>query len=260
MGKIIEVKLADLKDSFYVRVRLDDDRLQLLWSLRDAGVELPPILITKDYRIVRGRHRVYVERELMKKETIKAIVTEETDFIKLVAMAVEENSGGSLPLTKEDLFHTMVPLVQKGISLKKVVSAFPFLPHQLIRTCYRHAEWRENNKKYQQARSLVIYDNLTVNKAAEVVGIDQQKLQKFLDKKADNNGGGRLVASKKELGQRFSHFNRCNGQKVRDLFKLYDDGEIGKRDADSIFNYLGNLIINQNRMYADWQKRWEYKK
>jgi hypothetical protein len=258
MKKIVQVKLSDLKDSFYIRTKLNDDRLQYLWSLREGGVKLPPILITKDNKIVWGRHRVYVEKELMNNDTIEAEITEEEDFLTLVKMSYEENSEGPLPPTKDDLFHTMTPLVQKGIPLKKVANAFSFLPYGMVKMAYHHAQWREENKKLLKAQQLVIEQNFTVKKAAEILGVKEEKLKEFMNRKKPN--GASVTACKKEIGQRFNHFNRVNGQKIGDLFKWWDDGIMIREDANSVFRYLGKLIINQNKMYADWQKRWDSKK
>ena len=68
MSKIVTVKLSELKRRLFVsksldegRVvgkSLDEDRLEYLQQLSDAGEKFPPIKITKDYVLVDGWLRV----------------------------------------------------------------------------------------------------------------------------------------------------------------------------------------------------------
>lgn len=55
---IAQVPLKDLKETFFVRVALDEKHVIYLAQIIESGVELPPIVAVKGTNeIVFGRHR-----------------------------------------------------------------------------------------------------------------------------------------------------------------------------------------------------------
>jgi hypothetical protein len=258
MHKIIEVEITKLKDSFDIRNTLNQDHVLFLWSLIDAGTELPPIKITKDFSIIDGRHR-RIAYEHAGIPMIKAEVVDTDSTIEIVKQAIEANMGGALPPTKTDLYRTMMILINRKYSKERITDEFKsILPMGLIRISYHQARWQINNKKVNEAIDLIKTSNLTVKKAAEIVGISENSIKEKLDrKKIDGNGNPHLKGT---LSKMFTHFNKSLGKIVSKTFQDCEDGELTKLETEAILKFLAKLIVNQNRMYADWQKRWDYKK
>lgn len=258
MHKVIEVEIRKLKDSFDIRSTLNQDHILFLWSLIDAGQELPPIKITKDYSIIDGRHR-RVAYEHAGIPIIKAEVIDSDSTIEIIKQCLEANMGGALPPTKTDLYRTMMILINRKYSKERIINEFKsILPMGLIRVAHHQAQWQINNQKVNEAIDLIRTSDLTIKKAAEIIGISESSIKEKLDrKKVDGNGNPHLKGT---LSKMFTHFNKSLGKIVSKTFQDYEDAELTKLDTEAILKYLAKLIVNQNRMYGDWQKRWEYKK
>ncbi len=258
MGIIIEVEISKLKDSFDIRSLLNQEHILFLWGLIDAGVELPPIKITKDFSIIDGRHRrdAYEHANI---PIIKAEIVDTDSTIEIVKQALEANWGGALPLTKNDLYRTMTILINRKYSKDRIFNEFKsILPMALIRSSHHNAVWQINNKKVNEAIDLIRTSNLTVKKAAEIIGISEKSVKDKLDRrKIGDNGNPHLKGT---LSKMFTHFDKSLGKVVSKIFQDFEDSEQTKLETETILKFLAKLIINQNRMYADWQKRWDYKK
>ena len=255
MGKIIEVEITKLKDAYDIRSTMNEDHVIFLWTLIDAGVSLPPIKITEDYSIVDGRHRraAYQNADFT---TIKAEIIKTDGAIDIVREALGANMGGALPPTKLDIYRTMTILVNRGYSKERIIKELkPILPLGLIRSAHHNAIWQINNKKVNETIDLMTTSSLTLEKAAKITGADMKAVKDKLErkKKINPNIEGNLT-------QMFSHFNMCLGKIVSKLFQDYEDGEETKLKMKGVFERLSKLISNQNRMYFDWNKRWNYKK
>jgi hypothetical protein len=258
MGKIIDVEIRKLVDQVDIRSLLDQDHLIYLWGLVEGGLELPPIKITKDFVIIDGRHRVEVYRRYAQIPFIKAEIIDKSGTIEIVKEALTSNMGGALPPNKNDLYRTMLILINKGYSRQRITSEFKeILPPRLLRSCYQHATWKINNKKVNEAIDLVTRSGLTVSKAASLVGISEDSINKKINGKKDHHDNG---IAKRELMTMFTHFNKGLGKKFSEILQKYEDGEATKSETEDIVNSLSKLITNQNRMYSEWNKRWNYKK
>lgn len=256
--KIIDIEISKLKDALDIRSTLNQEHVLYLWGLIDAGTELPPIKITKDNVIIDGRHRreAYIDAGI---QIIKAEIIETDGTLSIVKRALQENIGGPLPPTKLDLYRSMLILVEKKYSKQRIVDEFSLiLPVRLVRSCYEHALWKSKNRKVNEALDLIRKSNLTPEKAAQLLDIPLQSIKdKLADRKTNMAGDANMRGT---LQTMFSHFNKTLSRKISEIFQRYDDGELTKLDSEGTLKFLAKLIANQNRMYADWNKRWNYKK
>lgn len=255
--KTIDVEISKLKDEFDIRCILNDDHIIYLAELIKAGQSLPPIKITKDFKIVDGRHRkrAYELAEIL---VVKAVVSDSNGTIDIVKEALSSNMGGALPPLKQDLLRTMTILINKGYSRQRIFKEFEsILPLSLLRSSHHHASWAINRQKVNNAIDL-IRNGLTIAKACELTGASLQAVKDKLDRRiSDGNGHTHIKGT---LSKMFTHFDKSLGKVVSNIFQNYEDGEQTKLDTEITLKFLAKLITNQNRMYADWQKRWNYKK
>jgi len=229
-----------------------------LMGLIDGGVDVGPITITPDFRIIDGRHRAEAYKHL-DLTTIKARTEEDGNFLTLTGKALNANIGGSLPPTRRDLEHTMIYLIKNGAGRDKIIDEFSkYLPKSLLRVSYQRGIHAVNKQKINRAISLLTDSpTLTIKKVAELVGIDPKHIQNRIDEMNKKSANGKWLASTKtSLSRRFSHFNKSNGQLVRKIFEDFDDGEISEKELSASLEYLSQLISNQNRVWQDWDKRW----
>jgi hypothetical protein len=256
MGKIIiQVKISELKDRFGIRSIINHEHELYLWSLIEGGVPLPPIKITKDYYIIDGRHRIEAYKDA-NIEIIEAEVINEDSTIEIVKLALSSNIGGPLPPTKNDICRTMILLVEKKYSRKRIFDEFSkILPKSLIRTSYHSAVWKINNNKKNDVFDLLAKGS-TLPVISKALDIPKEKIHEWIkNRKVSTNGTGRM-----EIRQMFTHFNKKLGKVFSNILQACEDGEKTKMETESIIQFLSKLISNQNRMYSDWNKRWNYKK
>lgn len=263
-AKTVDVRLEDIKDGFYVRQGLDEERIILFMDLMDSGKELPPICLNRKFEIVDGRNRVHAAREL-RRETIKAIFTEESDELILIKMALKFNAGGALPNTKEDLRHTMSHLIEKGFSYKQIVHGMAeIFPMRMVRSIYSELISFSNRKKAQKALSIIREGNATLAEAAKAVGLPEKSLQEELDKlkekKKDKELGQIISNDKIQIKKRTSFHNRSTGQAIKRLMSSYDAGDIGVSEVDSFMAFLQEQYAIHHNLMNDWQKRWMMKR
>jgi len=259
MAKAIEVPISELKNSFYVRCILNQDHVLYLMGLIDGGVDVGPIKITKDLRVIDGRHRIEAYKHL-DIPMVSAIVEEDGDILTFVGKALGANIGGALPPTRRDIEHTVSDLLKSGISRDRIVNQLSqYLPRSFLRVAYQQAIAAINRQKVNKAISLLTETpTLTVKKVSELVEIDPRYVQDALDKMNKKSLNGKwLSTTKLTLRSRFTHFNKSNGKLVQGIFKDFDDAEITEKELTEALNYLGQLIANENRIWQDWDRRFK---
>jgi hypothetical protein len=259
MEKIIQIKLSEIKDEFYLRFRLNEDHVSYLSSLMDGGTDLGPIRLTEDYIIIDGRHRVEAAK-FLDRETIGAIIEKDGNFLNLVQRGLALNIGGALPPSPKDLEYLISGLIDKGFTHAKITEALGnILPNSMLRKIIHHVKWRTNQKRLVQGVSLIIDSRMTLERAAKSVGISPEALKRFLDGKRNKINGEEFTLTKMGLTKRYTKFNKSNGKVITSIFDGFDKGEITRGEMDSLFKHLAKLVTNQNRMYMDWDRRWRAK-
>lgn len=259
MNKIIDVEISKLKDTFDIRGNvLNQDHVLYLWLLIDAGKELPPIKITKDFSIIEGRHRVAAYKDAGK-AIIRAELIDTDSTIEIIKLALSSNVGGPLPPSPTDITRTIALLIKKKYSKERIINELKTIfPVSIIRSAHNKAMWQINRLKTNETIDLITMSNLTIQKACEITGANEPRVKIALGKRKEIPNG--KPQTKGTITKIFTHFNKSLGKIISKVFQDLEDGELTKLEAEAIFKFLGNRIINQSRMYADWQNRWQYKK
>ena len=261
--QIIDVPLSSIKESFYVRGTLDQDRVLFFWILIDSGKEVPPIILTKHFTVIDGRHRIAAHHNA-NLSTIKAIIREEKSPLEIISESIKANMGGPLPNTPHEIKRAIGHLILGNFPKEDILRAFNFLPKGFIEGSYHRALANINSRKVLRAVDLINNEEKTVPIAAQIVGIPAKMIQAYLDKITKKDGKipvAKIVTdSKSEFSRRYARFNTSNGHIVTAVFKAFDNGEIREGDADRFFKHVGALVLSQNRMITNWEKRWRTRK
>jgi len=248
--KTIRVALKDLKMNLFVRQVLNQDHALSLGELIEAGVKLPPIVITQQNEVVDGRHRVEAH-ELNGIGEIDATVINVDSQADMIAKAYQANVGGSLPPTKEDLEHTVKILLELGESKKSIAERLN-LPMSLSRKYVNSVQSRMTHARVMDAISAVLHGGMTVAAASEKYGADPVKVKEGL-------GNHHTPIGIREMHRAITKTQKSLGSKntalLRDLLEGFEDGEVKAKQVLEIIEHLEDLQRGQARNLADWKKR-----
>ncbi len=252
--KTIVVPLAELKEDFYVRQLLNENHAIMLGCLLEDGVELPPILITPDYQVIDGRHRI-VAHDMIGRTEIKAKIIDDKDKVSLIAMAYNANTGGALPPTKEDTEHTIRLMLEQGVGEKKIKKMLN-VPTSLGRKWIDNVKSKLNRQKMMAALDAISEGGLTAKQATDKYNVPLDKLKEALSGRRKKKGKEDGVSNlKKELTQRFRSISQQNAATLRKLLQKVEDADISPKQADEIIAHLEKLQIKSARNVDDWKKR-----
>jgi ParB-like chromosome segregation protein Spo0J len=139
-SKQVTLDLSEIKETFVIRLGLNQAHLDHLRTLVESGVKLPPLLISENKELVDGRHRLAVYRSLGH-TTVKCVVEKFTSASDKITRALECNVGGSLPPTEADITHTMQVLLATSATRRQIIdliSSRVGFPRTLVKDCFRY--------------------------------------------------------------------------------------------------------------------------
>ncbi|MBD3359624.1 MAG: hypothetical protein GF365_02875 [Candidatus Buchananbacteria bacterium] len=252
--KTVVVPLADLQEDFYVRQLLNENHAIMLGCLLEDGVELPPILITPDYQVIDGRHRISAH-DMIGRTEIRAQIIDDTNKVNLIAMAYNANTGGALLPTKEDTEHTIRLLLSQNVSEKKIKEILE-IPSSLGRKWVDNVKSKLNRQKMMAALEAISENGLTVKQATDKYGVSLDKLKEALSgqrKKKEKEDA--VSAMKNEISKSFSSFNQKNAHMLGKLLKMVEDGDVTPQQANEIIAELEKKQANSARNVDKWKKR-----
>lgn len=251
--RIVSVPLADLKTDLFVRASLNEDRVIYLIDLIQAGVELDPITITEDFRIIDGRHR-YEAYQLLDKTEIPCVVdetiTSETD---LLAAAYKANAGGALPPSRGDTEHTIGLLLDRGTAQRSIAEMLN-LPPSLARRYINQVKSRKNRQKMRGAIAAVTDEGLTVAAAADRFGVDPEELKTSLSGHR-RKGRKDLADMQKALTSAFKSVSQKNAAFFRQTIDRYQDGDLSKPQVEELFRHVKAAQRRSARAVDGWESR-----
>lgn len=259
------INIADIVLDFYVRVKFNEDRVLEMALAMEAGKQFPAIKVAPipeqpgKYALIGGQHRIEAHKALGR-ETIEAEVITGKTRAELILFALADNDlEGPLPPTTADIVHTITLLIGEGMNRKAIVDRFEGLgmPPSVTRRHFDDARSNINKRTLQKAASLVLESGHTIPKAAEVTGIEEADLRKFMGGKTKrqvlkglDNYKGALTNRHKGLSHRDSHL-------LRKLLTAYEDRETSERVVQGVLAHLLSLNANHRRMVEQYATRAE---
>jgi len=252
-AKTEKVALKDLQTNLFVRKALNQDHALYLAELIENGVKLPPIKITRERVVIDGRHRVEAY-DLNKIEEIECEIVDIHDETELIAEAYKANVGGPLPPTPQDTEHTVMMLLERGES-KKRIGELLGLPAGMARRYITDVQSRMTRAKMQRAGAAVTEGGLTVSKAAEQYDVDVEKLKEFLSGHRRKSKG--IVEIQRGLTKTHKSLSQKNAALIRSLLDKFEDGDVTEKQVRDIFAHIEHLQKRSARGVADWKKRFD---
>jgi ParB-like chromosome segregation protein Spo0J len=256
MAKLVTLKLDELKETFFVRKSLDDDRVLYLAEQYENGVALPPIEVTEEtHEIIDGRHRRAALSLLGRTETVCQVVSQ-ASRAQLIVTAFIRNSGGSLPPTREDTEHTIELLLDQGVSGKQIAEALP-LPPSLAKKYLTNVRSMVLARNKRRAVLAVTDGGLTIAEAADKFHVDAEVLREEIRGKRKESKLINMAALKGGIQSRFKGASLRNMNIVRQMLDRYEDGVATEEQVLDILNTIDHSIQRMRRSHMDWFKRFE---
>lgn len=248
------VALADLKSNLFVREALNQDHALFLAELVEHGVQLPPIKITSEGAVIDGRHRIEAY-ELNNRTKIECEVVKVATETELIAMAYKANIGGSLPPTAQDTEHTIMLLLDRGETMKRIGELLG-LPAGMARKYINSVRSKISRQKLMKAASAITNGGLTVAQAAEQYGVEPEKLKEILlgHKRKHQHGVSEI---QRDITKTHKSLSQRNAALIRGLLDKYEDGDVTERQVREIFAHIEQLQKRANRSVRDWKKRFD---
>jgi ParB-like chromosome segregation protein Spo0J len=234
MAKNVTKQIKDLKQDIYVRQTLNQERVVQLAELIESGVELNPIQIAPDGRVIDGRHRIEAH-ELVGRTEISCEIVEVADDLQLISMAYKANAGGALPPTRSDTEHVVMLLLSRRATHKSIGEALGLTP-SLARKYIASVKARMERAKLRSAAAAVAEGNLTVAQAAAQFDVDLQALKLHI---GGNKKRKKTVANfLAELTQLHRSAGSKLGKTMKRVLEMYEDGELTAKQAIEVIEKL----------------------
>ena len=248
--------IKDLQQDFYVRKELNTDWAIQLAEFVESGVEMEPNFITRDGKVIDGRHRMEAH-ELAKKQEIKCKIVEADSDVELVVFALKCNLGGSLPPSKGDIEHTIQELLNRGVPKKQLAETLSMLPGRLVRKYLNDVESRMQRAKLAKAAFAISNGGLTVPKAAIQYDVPEDDLKALLTTRIKGKTKRGIEEIQRQLSLSYKSLGQRNSATVRRLLDAYQDGDVSHKQAMKIFVHLDHLVKVSSRKATEWRKRFE---
>lgn len=253
----VTVLIEDIGVDFYVRKELDADWALQLALLVESGVDLDPIFLTRDKKMIDGRHRIEAHTIAGKKE-IKAKYVDAENDVDLLVFALQCNMGSGKPASKDDIEHTMQGLLDRGVPKRELTGLLPMLPEKVVRAYLKDLEARHNRAKLTKAATAVVEGGLNLSKAAEQYQVSPDELKGLLSNRTRRHISKNGV---EEMKRGFSKTYQAQGgrtaKSLRRLLEMYGDGDVTHRQVLEMFKHLDHLIKQAGRAIENHRKRFE---
>lgn len=256
MSKKNEVSLliAQLKINLYVRRTLDEDRVIELAQLIEHGIELDPIEVTPDNRVIDGRHRIEAHN-LLNREAIRARVTVVADETDTIARAYRANTGGAKPPTQEDTEHTVTLLLSHGQTHRRIAELLG-LPVSLTRKFIETIQSKAKRMKMQQALDAVANGGLSPLQAAQKHNLDVELVKGAISgrRKKTKDGFAGIQHSVTTLYRSASQKNRMV---LESVLRRYEDADVTEKQVLQILAHMEKSHKSMGQRIQDWRARFE---
>ena len=248
--------ISDLASDFYVRRELNHDWALQLGLLVESGVELEPIYITRENKVIDGRHRMEAY-ELAKKTEIRAKIVEADSDVELVVFALKCNIGSGLPASKDDIEHTIQELLNRGVPKKQLAETLSILPAKLVRKYLNDVESQIHRSKLQKAALAISAGGLTVPKAAIQYDVPEDQLRVLLNTRVCGRTKRGIEESRRQLSNSYKSLGQKNHAIIRRIMEAYQDSDASHKQVIQLFEHLDHLVKVSSRKIAEWRKRFE---
>lgn len=256
MSRVKYVPLKDITTDFFVRTTTNDDHVFALAQLVEAGVEMTPIIITPDNRVIDGRHRMKAY-DLAGKKEIPCEVRANLSKADEMLLAISANMGGSLPPTATDIRTAIANMLQAGIKPSQIEKGLPQLPKSVCRRYINDAYANIAKRKLNEALSAMSEGNLSAKAVAEKYDVDLATLQAKIKGKRKKDTAQGPAKYKSVISSHYRSLSQKNRVMCEKLLDAYTDGELSSSGVESVIDTLEKSIKQQLSNLGSWRLRYE---
>jgi ParB-like chromosome segregation protein Spo0J len=176
------VKIGKITDSVKVRSGgLVPERLAFLQGVHDNGGDFGPLRLVRlpngNYKLVGGNHRLQVLKNNGATETEAEVIVDTLSDLEQYRAAVEDNSGGSQPFTREDLAYQIRQLLKLKADTKQIVLSFPSIPSEYVMDALDNVRSAAKKAAAIRAADRVRAGEMTVKQAAVAEGAEEKSVR-----------------------------------------------------------------------------------
>lgn len=255
MAKYATININEIKESFFVRHRLNQDHAIQLSMLYDNGTKLPRLLVTSENELIDGRHRLAALRSLDKK-SVEVEYAPDADRATHLVHALQANLGGALPPSNADIIYAITQMLENGMVGSAIIKHFSNIwPPAVARRYYFDAQANLTKRRVNAAKDAVL-EGKTVQEAATTHKIKIDTLKAAIGgnrkkRKTDTTEiKGTITSIFRSRGSSLGHIARALTQK-------FEDGEISWKTAVAILDHYDRCVKNTADSARDLRKRLE---
>jgi len=252
MAKPVEIPLDQLKIDFFVRKKLNDDRVLQLALLYEANEPLPPIEVNWDNQIIDGRHRK-AALEYLGRKTATCISIGQKTLGDSIVLALKANVGGALPPTKDDIVHSMILLLNQGWTQRKILAAMPF-PLEVSKRYIKDAWGVVLGAKLASALKAVS-EGSTIKVAAEQYGVPVEKLQEHLNPNRKKEKQQSAAWRKTHIQRSYQGFGRKIAFVIQRLVESFEEHKTSEEEVFDTFDTIFDLIAKSTKRIEEHRQR-----
>jgi len=255
-------RLDSIKETFFVRAKLCQERIDYFAGLYKAGVKLPnPQVVEGTRELFDGRHRKAALVQIGR-DRVEFDLVENASRSQLILRALAANAGdGPLTPNQSDLHFIIEQLLGEGMRtpelVKEVTKVAPYLTVAYVRRQVADVQSGLNKAKVQSALNAVVDGDMSVRKAAEKFGADPETVKRKLKRfKRDITeiGVGEVKAA---LVTNFKSFSGRLGRKFMDLTEKNQAGVISDEYVRQVLDHIAKGLKQLSRTHNERVKRFE---
>ena len=260
--KKVKLQLSSLKETFFVREKMNDEWVLHLAGLDEDGTKLPPLLVVEETNeLVDGRHRKAAYLLRNKTEAECELLPNTLTRAELIVTAFSRNTVGAdgpLQPSRPDINHTMIQLLEAGMKRKHIVDAIcettPFSA-SLVRRHLDQVQSHMAAAKMVRAINAVAEGVFSVQDSALHFGVAPEKLKERLKGTRRKRDETSFQTVKPVITSRFKSLSSSNGRTFRLLMEKYEEGAVTIVHVREVIGHIRHHIKSMDHTLDDWERR-----
>jgi hypothetical protein len=255
MSRISTIPIENIRETFFVRQKLDDQHVEQLRKLYEADAKLPALRVTPTFVLIDGRHRLHALRTLERK-AVTVEVVDEQPRADLIALALLSNIGGALPPAYGDIIHSIEQMLEAGMQHSVIQKYLATKwPVAVTRRYLADALSRLREARLIKAVHAVTDDGKTIAEACLALGVKQDALRAVISGKRKRRST--TAEFKGSLTTIFRSRGAKMGALMRKVLHAYEEGQLSKDGVQQIIDHLTGLGKQTSRSIRDLQNRFD---
>lgn len=254
----VSVKLADIKETFFVRKEFNEDRILFFWNILESGGELDPLLISSKKELIDGRHRKRAYELAGVKESPAIISDSETNTDKIKEAFSSNVTQGPMPPVFQDYVKCAYSLLEERVSVSKILEFLTaHIPKSMAKKATDQARFALNRDRLNKARFAVTEGNKTVVDAANLYSVNIDDLKELIEGKKTKKSNRGIREYINNITTQF----KSHGAKWSSILKkakaAFDDGEISQKQYLEVLDHIEQNMKTAMSSLNGWKKRLE---